>query len=940
MTKTTTKVTKDKNQSDKKSQKSKSLGKIVEMLKSPISVGIIITLCFFFIAQIYYKVKNQNEFERDHNSQFVNSVFELVEWFDLKNMDGRLKLRGEINPSDKVALLTIDDRTIEEIGRWPWSREKMSFVVEEMMKYGAKAIGFDIVFSEPQIDLTAQTLTRIEEDYGNLPAPLKQAFEKEKSKGQPDQILAKTFETFSDRNILGVFNEAKYKTIAPYQDYCRNEVFRRSNADKFVKLNPTFVVDDVADPFVEVEFDQIFSQIFPVLEKINTEGILKEVFQKPSVEALSDREKAQLKFVVESKNIEYCDIWLTDNDQYYEPLKESYLKIFEKTQDLANVSPEDRVETFKSMVKSIPISQYPRWTINTDEIQIPATYTASFNAEQDSDGSIRRASMFFRTGNRIGLSYIPSLALQTYLVATGYRADVEVNIDPKNPNQKKLTSFVIKDPSKDPEEIIGDIPVDDQGRLKINYAGGTNMYPYLPAKELFNGKETMTIEQKSYNDSTGRWEYASHEVKKAEFIKDKAFIIGATAIGVYDLRVTPYEKNFPGPETHLTALGNLFDRNFLREHPNEEFFMAWALLIFGVILSITVSFTTAIPGFLVSFGSIGGIALLDQYLLSKGMFATMTLPAGLGLSLYVFLFFYKYLTEERKKKHLRSTFSKYVSPAVVDEILKDPENIELGGKKMRMSIFFSDVRGFTTISEKLEPTVLSDVLNLYLTPMTNIVFANKGTLDKYIGDAVMAFFGAPIPFDDHATHACRCALQSITKLKEIQAEFKAKNLPNIDIGIGINSAEVSVGNMGSDIVRSYTVMGDGVNLAARLEGITKEYGVRIVISEFTYGEVKDKFTVRELDWVKVKGKNLPVRIFELISEGKPEEKTHNMLNEFQNGFELFHQKKFDMALTQFKKCLELVPADPPSELYVERCEDYLKEPPPENWDGVVTMKTK
>jgi adenylate cyclase len=204
----------------------------------------------------------------------------------------------------------------------------------------------------------------------------------------------------------------------------------------------------------------------------------------------------------------------------------------------------------------------------------------------------------------------------------------------------------------------------------------------------------------------------------------------------------------------------------------------------------------------------------------------------------------------------------------------------------------------------------------------------------------MAFFGAPIPFDDHATHACRCALQSITKLKEIQAEFKAKNLPNIDIGIGINSAEVSVGNMGSDIVRSYTVMGDGVNLAARLEGITKEYGVRIVISEFTYGEVKDKFTVRELDWVKVKGKNLPVRIFELISEGKPEEKTHNMLNEFQNGFELFHQKKFDMALTQFKKCLELVPADPPSELYVERCEDYLKEPPPENWDGVVTMKTK
>ena len=257
-----------------------------------------------------------------------------------------------------------------------------------------------------------------------------------------------------------------------------------------------------------------------------------------------------------------------------------------------------------------------------------------------------------------------------------------------------------------------------------------------------------------------------------------------------------------------------------------------------------------------------------------------------------------------------------------------------------MSVFFSDVRGFTTISEKLDPRVLSDVLNKYLTPMTQIVFANKGTLDKYMGDAVMAFFGAPIVFPDHAKYACRCALQSLEKLRELQKEFKEQGLPEIDIGIGINTAEMSVGNMGSDIVRNYTVMGDAVNLGSRLEGINKEYGTRIIISQFTFEDVKDSFTCREVDWVRVKGKNEPVRIFELICEGKADGPTSGLLQHFSSGFELYHLKKFSEALECFNKALEMKAGDPPSELYVERCQEYLAAPPPENWDGVFVMKTK
>jgi adenylate cyclase len=229
---------------------------------------------------------------------------------------------------------------------------------------------------------------------------------------------------------------------------------------------------------------------------------------------------------------------------------------------------------------------------------------------------------------------------------------------------------------------------------------------------------------------------------------------------------------------------------------------------------------------------------------------------------------------------------------------------------------------------------------MYLTPMTEIVFKNNGTLDKYIGDAIMAFFGAPIKHPQHAKEACRCALQNLEKLKELQKEFEAQGLPHIDIGIGINTGAMSVGNMGSNIVQNYTVMGDSVNLAARLEGINKEYGTRIIISQFTYEEAKDAFTAREIDRVRVKGKLEPVRIFELICEGEPTDKVAQTLKLFGQGYELYHQKKFSEAQEFFKSAFAVSQNDPVSELYIERCQDYLDSAPPEDWDGVFVMKTK
>jgi adenylate cyclase len=466
--------------------------------------------------------------------------------------------------------------------------------------------------------------------------------------------------------------------------------------------------------------------------------------------------------------------------------------------------------------------------------------------------------------------------------------------------------------------------------------------PYVSAKDTMTDDPTLLVRQRVYNPSTGAFELsAGRLVRKDEFFKNRAIIVGATAMALYDLRNTPLEKNYPGPETHLTVLANLMEGKLIRNLRNEQALLPVIALVGGAFFSTAVCALSPLWGFIVFILALFFTLGVDFYLfVEKGILGSHFIILNELIFIYLSVTVYKYFTEERARRELRSTFSKYVSPAIVDEVLKDSENLKLGGRKQRMTVMFSDVRGFTTISEKLPPTELAQLLNDYLSPMTDIVFKNKGTLDKYMGDAIMAFFGAPIFDKDHAIHACRCALESLEKLKELQAQFKERNLPRIDIGIGINTGEMSVGNMGSKIVQSYTVMGDSVNLGSRLEGINKEYGTRIIISEFTHAEVKNRFSCREVDRVRVKGKNEPVRIFEVLKEGPLGDQEKSWMNQYEAGLQLYHNKQFQDALVFFQKSDELRKPDPLSQIYVERCESYIQDPPPSEWDGVYVMKTK
>lgn len=938
-----------------------------KILGAPLSVGLYVTLAFIIFAQIFYDIRSQNE-EGRRFSGFTGAIFRIVQGLDYMLTDARFTTRGVVEqPNAKVALVTIDDESIRILGRHPWPRDLMAEILDQSFKNGARAIGLDIVWSEPQLNPELDTIRSIEEAIPNPSPELSQLLKERKERKTADQRLREVIEANKDRLVLGVFpSDENRKELKPYTDYCRNEAFNRVNGNTFVKIdNFTFLVEDKADRFETLKFNEVFGDLFEGIRNTTIIRMMRDTFKKQDPAALTTIEKNKIMSEVERHYMDYCNNWLTPPaDDIASASKDVlsdwaiFVKFFgnltsdqEKVQllsatapvkDFVGMSAEQAIEKFKKSVVSHPVPQYESWTINLPEFHDSAIYSGAFAADQDDDGKIRRNPLFYRTGNRVGTSFIPSLALQTFLAGNpGYQAAVEIDLDPKSYHQKVIRSFKIIDVNKDEkDQFVTSVPVDGQGRLKINYAGPGNTYPYIPAKELVNGLETMTVRQRVTDAKTGQTGILDRTVNKKEFLNGKFLIMGATAIGVYDLRVTPFDKNYPGPETHLTVLDNLLNHNFIRLHPAEQSIMLWALGIMGFLLSTSVAFAGPFLGFFVMLIGEGLLVWIDQLLLKKGYISTSVLPALLFLSIYVLMTLYKYFTEERKKKHLRSTFSKYVSPAIVDEILRSPENVELGGRKQRMSVFFSDVRGFTTISEKLDPQALSDVLNRYLTPMTEIVFQNKGTLDKYMGDAVMAFFGAPISYSDHAKHACRCALQSIRKLYEIQKLFKEEGLPNIDIGIGINTSEMSVGNMGSETVRSYTVMGDGVNLGSRLEGINKEYGTRIIISEFTRKDIGDDFTVREIDWVKVKGKNEPVRIFELISEGPPPADKDIPLQHFRKGFDLYHAKEFKLAKLDFEKTLEGLPDDEPAKLYVERCEEFLVNPPPDEWDGVYTMKTK
>jgi adenylate cyclase len=273
-------------------------------------------------------------------------------------------------------------------------------------------------------------------------------------------------------------------------------------------------------------------------------------------------------------------------------------------------------------------------------------------------------------------------------------------------------------------------------------------------------------------------------------------------------------------------------------------------------------------------------------------------------------------------------------------VSENPALLRLGGEKKELTVIFTDIRGFTSISEMLDPEALVEFLNEYLGAMTDIVFAHGGLLDKYIGDAIMALWGTPLPAPDHAASACRAALDMTARLQDLRQEWKTRGLPPLEIGVGINTGPMVVGNMGSSRRFNYTVMGDQVNLGSRLEGLNKFYGTRILLSESTRAQLGEEFLMREVDAVRVKGKRQPVVVFELLARAGDSAELRSFVAEFEEALRAYKERRWEEAYLLFLQFAHAHPDDQPTQIYLERCRQLMASPAPADWDGVFEMEHK
>ena len=405
----------------------------------------------------------------------------------------------------------------------------------------------------------------------------------------------------------------------------------------------------------------------------------------------------------------------------------------------------------------------------------------------------------------------------------------------------KLKNIPLDKMKKPNAERTISIPIDKEGCMNINYIGTSGSYQFYPYYYFYNDG---TIN----NDS----------------LKDKICLVAAysgTGIAT-DKHKSPYGDMF-GIEHHANALNTILNQEFLYNLSDVQNVII--MLIIALVLGYLLGRVNILASIIITFVLLLGY-VLTGYILFDVKNIIIAFPAPLMMIGFNFalIIAFRVITEQKEKRYIRQTFSKFVSKSVVDDLLKHPEKLKLGGEKKILTVLFSDIRGFTSISEKLTPEQLVEHLNEYLQAMTDIVMKYDGTLDKYVGDELMAFWGAPIPQEDHAYLSCKASLEMMTVLNRLNEHWVSIGKPHLDIGIGLNSGDMVVGNMGSTSRMDFTLMGDNVNLGARLEGTNKVYGTHIIISEFTYEFVKDKIIARELDLIRVKGKHLPVKIYELV----------------------------------------------------------------------------
>jgi adenylate cyclase len=560
--------------------------------------------------------------------------------------------------------------------------------------------------------------------------------------------------------------------------------------------------------------------------------------------------------------------------------------------------PASQIDLSPELVQQTSVENARGYTTNIPVLQQATRGEGFINGPPDSDGIVRRAPLVLRYGDQL----YPSLALQTamtYLLLDTVKPTV-IN----SGNSVYLQSVELGDKL---------IHTDEKGQMLVPYRGHRGSFPYIPAVDVLNGKVDPAL------------------------LSGSIAMVGTSAIGLVDLRTTPVGAMFPGIETQATIVDALLRGDAPYKPDIASGVNMVAIVVLGGLLALIMPFVGPAWMTLLGLGTTAVVVAGNVWLWQvQGLDMPVSGPLLTVITLYVINISFGFFTAAQQKDQIKGMFGQYVAPAHIDRLLDDPSALSFEGESKKMTVLFSDIRSFTNMSETLSASDLKSLLNRYFTPMTEIIFEQQGTIDKYVGDMIMAFWGAPLNDPQHEKHAVMAALLMQEKQAAMRDAFREIGLPPIYTGIGINTGHMNVGDMGSSYRRAYTVLGDAVNLGSRLESITKFYGAEILVSESTYAAVKDDFVWREVDYMQVKGKLEPIRVYEPLA--LPDAANESLLRHVQQyglAREAYLARRWEEAYSLFAG-LAAVAEDfgKLCEIYRARIQVYRLEKLPDDWCGV------
>jgi adenylate cyclase len=809
----------------------------------------------------------------------------FVHGLELKYLDHKFQTRGPVPVNAKVVIAAVDEKSIARFGVWgSWDRTVFAEMITNLVEAGAAVVAFDAIFADQSRADHRRAAKRLRESLYTLGLASEGAEGEGASQSSP-------VETWLDSNVEDPGAPAVRAALSNIRDQMKNDKSFWSDPDQ--SLQEAF--DEHSDRVV---------QGYVAMFKEDADTFYKAQLAVPQ--------------------------WLTDNEYIDAVYQEEPAAAGEKRKAVAIEPPAEALMRMPfPHAKGGLISPLDRFTE-------PGEFFGYFSIAPDDDGTLRHMHLMARLGTTV----MPSLALQCASIYFG--ASILPLANELYPNALGGVRFMVEEGGGGKDPVI---PTDQMGRMIINYLGPPGeVFPRLSVADIVDAMppakalEAMQKGEISAQDMQQRVENWNRVKRK---VKDRVVLFGTTAIGTYDQRITPYSDFGPGVEVHAAAVQNIVSREFLQR----PWFMATAevfgMLLLGFLLAIIISnvsvpMSIAALFMIVGFWYVGDI----QVLFPSGYWTYGILPFLCFFTVWAALLVYGYLTEGRERAKTRKVLEGYVSPSVAQQVMENSALLNLGGEEKDLTVIFSDIRGFTTMSEQFDAGELTNFLNEYFTPMTAIIFEHGGTLDKYMGDAIMAFFGAPGEMEDHADKGMIAALEMVDCLHALNERWWARGLPGIDIGIGLNSGSMRVGNMGSTQRMDYTVLGDNVNLGSRLEGINKQYGTRVIVSEETVNRSSGAVFFRELDAVRVKGKLAPVRIFEVVGQGEPDEETAAWIDAYQAGLLAYRSQNWAEAIHQFETVLDHRDDDLASRVFIERARSLQANPPGDDWDGVFTMTSK